>query len=171
MPRALRALSALRCGTAPLPRFAPKGASRASTVRYCSPMPAQDSAFYAGKDKGCRKRDAEGRLSEPRGECRGSRSLEAKGRFLSSLFPFPYSQAPGGRERGIVASEASSWLSFPGCAAQPCRLARAKRRGRQVFLPFSRSVLQSTLTRPQTPPKKASKRSAKAIQPANSTMS
>ena len=39
----------LRFGTPPLPRFAPRGASRASAVRYCSPTPAQNSEFHAGR--------------------------------------------------------------------------------------------------------------------------
>ncbi len=39
----------LRFGTSPLPRFAPRGASRASAVRFRSPTPAQDSEFHAGR--------------------------------------------------------------------------------------------------------------------------
>ena len=123
----------------PPPRFAPKGASRASAVRYRSPTPAQVSTFYAGKDKGGRKRDAEGRLSEPLGERRGSRSLEAKGRLFLKPVPVSFLAGPWGPRTGDCRERSEFLAFFPGCGAQPCRLARAKRRGRRSPL-FPKSV-------------------------------
>ena len=137
-------------GTTPLSQAPfgafPRGVLRAVAIRYRSPTPAQVSAFYAGKDKGGRKRDAEGRLSEPLGERRGSRSLEAKGRLLLKPVPVSFLAGPWGPRTGDCRERSEFLIFFPGYGAEPCRLALAERRGRQVFLPFSRPLLQLTLT-------------------------
>ena len=94
----------LRYGTSPLPRFAQRGASRASAVRYRSPTPAQVSAFYAGMGKGGRKRDAEGRLSEASDERSRSRSRKGSRPTPSqAVSRFGLSQAPWGAENGGIA--------------------------------------------------------------------
>ena len=55
---------------------------------------------------------------------------------FSSLVPFLSSQAPGGRERGNVASKASSWLSFPGAGRSPAGSPEQSEGGDD--LPFSK---------------------------------
>jgi len=102
----------LRFGTSPLSRFARKGASRASAVRFRSPTPAQVSACHAGRSKESRKRGAEGRLSEPVGEWSGYP-------FPGGPWPTPSqadfcpAQAPGGRALGDLSRAVGELHSLP----------------------------------------------------------
>jgi hypothetical protein len=77
----------------------PRGACERSRCATAHRRPHQGSALHAGGGKGGRKRDAEGRLSEPLGERRGSRSLEAKGRLPLKPVPFPIPRRPPGGPR------------------------------------------------------------------------
>ncbi len=98
----------------------PRGACERSRCATAHRRPHQGSALHAGGGKGGRERDAEGRLSEPVGERRGSRSLEAKGRLLLKPVSAFSSQAPWGAENGgIVASGASFSRCFWGAGRSP----------------------------------------------------